>query len=225
MAELGDEELLASADAYFATMTLASEQCWKPFSNPADVIHLTRHPGLVLEAAQLFRGARVLDFGCGTGWLTLALAQTGCDATGVDISPAAIDLANELTLKPPRAGRNAVAFRVYHGTRLPLADASMERIVCFDAFHHLRDPGGRLQEFSRVLVPGGFAAFIEPGPHHSKTAQKLVYSVPRWLSQWPPPRPDSGDPTRRLRCTGDNGENPPPPAQNEWRRSRLLLNG
>lgn len=171
MADLTDEELLASADAYFANMTLASEQCWKPFSNPADAIHLTRHLGLVLEAAQLFRGARVLDFGCGTGWLTLALAQMGCDATGVDISPAAINLANELTWQPPRPGHGAVAFQVYHGTRLPLPDASMDRIVCFDAFHHLRDPGAMLQEFSRVLVSGGVAAFMEPGPNHSKTAQ------------------------------------------------------
>lgn len=171
MAELTNEELLASADAYFAGMTLASEQCWKPFSNPADASHLSRHLGLVLEAAQLFPGARVLDFGCGTGWLTLALAQMGCAATGVDISPAAIGLAEALALRERRPGGVTPAFLVYDGTRLPLPADSVDRIVCCDAFHHLRDPGAMLQEFARVLTMGGIAAFMEPGPNHSKTAQ------------------------------------------------------
>jgi hypothetical protein len=48
--ELSDEELLRGADAYFAKMSLASEQCRKPFSNPSDAVHLTRHLGLLLEA-------------------------------------------------------------------------------------------------------------------------------------------------------------------------------
>lgn len=95
----------------------------------------------------------------------------GCDATGVDISPAAMSLANELTLPPQRPGRGAVASRMYHGTRLPLPDASMERIVGFDAFHHLRDPRALLQGFTRVPVPGGVSTFMEPSQNHSKTAQ------------------------------------------------------
>jgi SAM-dependent methyltransferase len=172
IATLDDDELMASADAYFATMTVASEQCRKPFGNPADAVHQTRHLGLVLDAADLFRGARVLDFGCATGWLTLGLAQMGCDAVGVDISPKALKLAEALKARrAPARGGGTLDFLAYDGRRLPLEDASVDRVICFDAFHHVRDQGATLAEFARVLRPGGRAAFMEPGPNHSRTPQ------------------------------------------------------
>jgi len=170
IAELSDDDLMASADAYFQSMTLGSEQCRKPFSNPNDSVHLTRHLSLVLEAADVFRGARVLEVGCGTGWLTLGLAQMGCDAVGVDISPAAIGLAQGLLDRC--AGEKTpgqAAFTAYDGKTLPLPDASVDRLICYDAFHHVRDQAATLKEFARVLKDGGRAAFLEPGPHHSKT--------------------------------------------------------
>jgi SAM-dependent methyltransferase len=172
IAELTDDELLRSADAYFAKMTLASEQCRKPFGNPADAVHQTRHLGLVLEAADLFRGAQVLDFGCATGWLTLGLAQMGCHAVGVDISPNALALAEGLKqARAPAQGGGTLAFQAYDGHRLPLADDSLDRIICYDAFHHVRDQGATIREFARVLKRGGRVAFMEPGPNHSKTPQ------------------------------------------------------
>lgn len=167
--ELSDEDLLQSADGYFASMTPTSEQCFKPFSNPASAVYLTRHLGLVLEAADLFRGARVLDFGCATGWLTKGLAQMGCEAVGVDISQNALRLAEDLKATRPKAnGEGTLEFTLYDGHRLPLADESVDRIVCFDAFHHVRDQKATLAEFGRVLKQGGRAAFSEPGPNHSK---------------------------------------------------------
>jgi len=170
--ELSDEDLLRSADAYFAKMSLASEQCRKPFSSPAGAAHQTRHLALLFEAADLYRGARVLDFGCATGWLTVGLAQMGCNAVGVDISPKALKLAQGLKAMRPKAqGAGTVGFRVYDGHRLPLADASVDRIVCFDAFHHVRDQRATIAEFARVLKRGGRAAFMEPGPNHSTTPQ------------------------------------------------------
>jgi ubiquinone/menaquinone biosynthesis C-methylase UbiE len=168
--ELSDEDLMASADAYFQPMTLASEQCRKPFSNPRDSVHLARHLALVLEAADLHAGARVLEVGCGTGWLTLGLAQMGCDAVGVDISPAAVRLAQGL--QAARAGEKIPGkseFLSYDGKTLPLPDASVDRVICYDAFHHVRDQGATIHEFARVLRDGGRAAFLEPGPEHSKT--------------------------------------------------------
>src|SRR5690348_11507146 len=79
--QLSDEQLLASADAYFSGLTLDSEQCNKPFSNPKDVAHVSRSLAMLFEAADLFPNADVLDFGCATGWLTLAMANMGCKST------------------------------------------------------------------------------------------------------------------------------------------------
>jgi SAM-dependent methyltransferase len=174
---LDPETLRASADEYFGSMTLDSAQCRKPFMDPANAVHLCSHLGLLFNAAALFRGCRVLDFGCGTGWLTLALAHMGCNASGVDISQNAVRLSREVADRDPTTQRGAVDYHVYDGVRLPFDDASFDRIVCFDAFHHVADQAATLREFSRVLKPGGRVAFVEPGPHHSTTAQSQAEMV------------------------------------------------
>jgi ubiquinone/menaquinone biosynthesis C-methylase UbiE len=171
IAQLSDSALLESADAYFAGLTLTSEQCRKPFSNPRDAAQITRNLGLLFEAGQLFPNCDVLDFGCATGWLTLALASAGCRATGVDISRNALALAEQLRAKSEWPAFSSADFLAYDGKRLPLDDSSVDRILCFDAFHHVKDQAATLAEFSRVLRPGGRIAMLEPGPHHSRTPQ------------------------------------------------------
>ena len=171
IATLTDEELMATADAYFAGLNAGSEQCYKPFSNPSDAVYLTRHLGLLLQAADLFMGADVLDFGCATGWLTLGLAEMGLNATGVDVSPAAIALADGLKAQRGLRPGSVAQFHSYDGHRLPYPDASFDRVVCFDSFHHVRDQATTLAEMARVLRPGGRIAMLEPGPNHSKTPQ------------------------------------------------------
>ncbi len=172
--QLSDAELLEAADGYFSSLTVESEQCYKPFSNASDAVHITRNLSLLLQAAQVFRGADVLDFGCATGWLTLALADLGSSAVGVDISPSAVALAQAMQgRRAPRPGGSA-RFVAYDGQRLPLADESLDRVVCFDAFHHVKDQAHVLREFARVLRPGGRLAMLEPGPNHSRTPQSQM---------------------------------------------------
>ncbi len=65
----------------------------------------------------------------------------------------------------------APAFLVFDGRRIDLPDASVDRIVCLHAFHHVPNPAEVIAEFGRILRPGGIAAFAEPGPTHSRSAQ------------------------------------------------------
>jgi ubiquinone/menaquinone biosynthesis C-methylase UbiE len=171
---LSQEELLQAADNYFSALTLESEQCYKPFSNIADAVHLHRNLALLLEAANLQQGHDVLDFGCGTGWLTWSVASLGCHSIGVDIAPSAISLAQRWVERRGLRAGTGVSFRVYDGRRLPVEAASVDRIVCFDSFHHVTDQAATLREFARVLRPGGRIAMLEPGPHHSRTAQSQM---------------------------------------------------
>ncbi len=62
-------------------------------------------------------------------------------------------------------------FLQFDGRHIDLADHSVDRIVAFHAFHHAANADEVLREFGRVLKPGGIAAFAEPGPHHSRSAQ------------------------------------------------------
>ena len=168
---LSDHELLKAANAYFAGMTPDSIQYKKPFSDPVASPTLIRNLGTLLQAADLFRGARVLDFGCATGWLSLGMAQMGCDVIGVDIAPSALRLAKRLKSRRRVESDGRMEFHAYDGRRLPVDDESVDRIVCCDAFHHVRDQAFVLQEFARVLRDGGRAAFLEPGPRHSGTVE------------------------------------------------------
>jgi 2-polyprenyl-3-methyl-5-hydroxy-6-metoxy-1,4-benzoquinol methylase len=169
IATLTDEELLKSADEYWDSKNLESGECYKPFSNSVEPVFINRHLSMLFQAADLFPGAKVLDFGCATGWLTLGMAEMGMIASGVDISPKAIQLAEEFLVHRGLRPNSVASYNVYKGNILPYEDASFDRIVCFDAFHHVRDQEATLREMARILRPGGRIAMCEPGPDHSKS--------------------------------------------------------
>jgi SAM-dependent methyltransferase len=95
--------------------------------------------------------AAVVDVGCGTGTLAIALAAGGAEVIGVDGDPEVLALAHA---KP---GAEAVQWRKGLATALPLPGASADRVVMSLLLHHL-DAGAKrtaLAEAVRVLRPGG----------------------------------------------------------------------
>jgi SAM-dependent methyltransferase len=114
----------------------------------------------------------VLEFGAGTGWLSRFFTQLGCRAVLLDVSQTALNIARELYARVPVVGAHpAPAFLLFDGATIDLPDASVDRVVCFHAFHHAPNPERVIAEFGRVLKPGGLAVFAEPGPRHSRTPQ------------------------------------------------------
>jgi ubiquinone/menaquinone biosynthesis C-methylase UbiE len=96
-------------------------------------------------------GGQVVDVGCGTGTLAIALAASGADVIGVDGDPEVLALAHA---KP---GAGAVDLRKGTATALPLAGESADRVVMSLLLHHLGAEAKRtaLAEARRVLRPGG----------------------------------------------------------------------
>jgi ubiquinone/menaquinone biosynthesis C-methylase UbiE len=94
------------------------------------------------------RGRRVLDVGCGTGRLSVALAErAGARVWGVDASP---EMLEQATAKAPRG----VAFKHARAEALPFKEHWFERVV-FWLVIHLVDRASALHEAHRVLMPGG----------------------------------------------------------------------
>ncbi|HYC58079.1 MAG TPA: class I SAM-dependent methyltransferase [Thermoanaerobaculia bacterium] len=170
---LSIEELNARAEAYFASTSDWSQQLAKPFGSIPDSPAMLTSLGVLLQGAQLVPGMTVLDFGGGTGWLSRYLVQLGCNVILCDVAPTALKIAREFMETHPPIGRHVGTFRtiVFDGHDIPLANEEVDRIVCFDAFHHVPNADEVLTEFARVLKPGGLAAFSEPGPHHSRSPQ------------------------------------------------------
>lgn len=110
-----------------------------------------------------------LDFGCGPGRLTAALAASGFDRViGVDISPSMLDTARRLVVARPESGR--CEFRHNEGPTLAgVADDSVDLVYTCRVLQHMPPAlaAGYLREFFRVTAPGGLVVFqlpAEPAP-------------------------------------------------------------
>ena len=166
------DALNRTAEEYFSGLETWEHHLAKPFANPSDSPQLLISLGAVLQGMQLAPGMTVLEYGAGTGWLARYLTQLGCRMILLDVAATALRIARELYAKQPVIGeRPEPQFLVFDGRRIELQDGSVDRILCFDSFHHAPNPEEVLREFGRVLKPGGIAAFAEPGPRHSATPQ------------------------------------------------------
>ena len=164
------DDLNRTAEEYFASLTQWEHHLAKPFSKADETPPLLMNVATLLQGLRLAPGMTVLEFGAGTGWLSRFLTQLGCRVILLDVSPTALRIARDLyERQPPIGERPAPQFLEFDGRRIELPDASVERIICFDAFHHSPNPDAMLREFGRLLKPGGIAAFAEPGPRHSRT--------------------------------------------------------
>jgi 2-polyprenyl-3-methyl-5-hydroxy-6-metoxy-1,4-benzoquinol methylase len=165
------QEHAERADRYFAAIGLNSHPARKPFASPEEAIEIASGLSAILSGLKPFNGAKVLDFGAGSCWLSRALALMGCEVTATDVSAHALKLGEQLISGDPLAQHMRVSFAVTSEQRLSFPDRSFDRIVVFDAFHHCKDQLAMIGEFHRVLMEDGIVAFHEPGPHHSRHPQ------------------------------------------------------
>jgi SAM-dependent methyltransferase len=161
-------EHIARADAYFGSIPDDAKLLRKPFFGISDTQANMHGVAEVLQRLRLFPGARVLDFGAGTGWFSRMLAFLDCQAIAVDVSAKALGLGQRAFARDPVAAGLSVEWRTFDGLTLPAEDSSVDRIVCYDSFHHVANQDAVLREFHRVLADGGRVVFHEPGPDHSK---------------------------------------------------------
>lgn len=160
------------AEQYFATLSDWTHHLAKPFGSFDETPQLLINFAVVLQGLRLSPGMTVLEFGAGTCWAARILTQLGCRVIACDVSATALKIGRELYARYPPAGDCPTPkFLLFDGHQLDLADGSVERIICLDAFHHVPNPAAVLTELGRVLAPGGIAGFAEPGPEHSQTAQ------------------------------------------------------
>ena len=96
---------------------------------------------------------RVLDVGCGTGYLLRQMAARlpgAVDLAGVDAAPGMIEVARSAEPADPR-----LRFSEGFAEALPHPAGSFDLVVSTTSFDHWADQGAGLSECARVLTPGG----------------------------------------------------------------------
>lgn len=120
----------------------------------------------VVDILKGIRVNRILDAGCGTGYIAgrLKLAFEDSEVIGTDISKFAIEQAS-------KRYKN-IAFAVASSYRLPIEDKSCDCVIC--AFAPVYP-----QEFGRIIKDGGYFLRIVPGEKHLIKLKEFLYEVPR----------------------------------------------
>lgn len=143
---------------------------------PIDEFHMGGRAATadVVRLMALAAAAHVLDVGSGLGGVTRYLAaECGCRATGIDLTPEFVRVAEMLTERTGLSGR--VDFRVGSALDLPWPAASFDAAVTFHAAMNIADRPRLYGEVARVLRPGGtFASYdVMKGP-----GEGMLFPVP-----------------------------------------------
>ena len=116
-------------------------------------------------------GERVLDAGCGTGYLAAGLRRA---------RPDVVVVGSDLSAGMVGAAREAGAWPLVQAdaTRLPFTDGSFDLVVCRGVLHHLPDVPAALAEWRRVLAPDGAVVVAsEPTPTVERHGGVLVRAL------------------------------------------------
>jgi SAM-dependent methyltransferase len=130
------------------------------FDEPAD--HGLRDPAVRRAWRELLLGllpeppARIVDLGCGTGTLSVLLAEAGYDVDGLDFSPRMIELAERKA-----DGITGVSFLQADAFEPPLPGATYDVVLCRHVLWAMPDPAAALRRWLRLLRPAGRVLLVE----------------------------------------------------------------
>ena len=107
----------------------------------------------LLAPLDLRQGSRVLDFGCGPGFVSIGMSNlvgaTG-HVFGVDLNEQFVQDASTRASETPH-----VTFHQIENGRIPLANNAVDRVLCKNVLEYVPSVLSTLNEIRRVLAPGG----------------------------------------------------------------------
>jgi len=177
------ERMMAAVAATGATGPLTADRLF-----PYDQLHgrelLATRDHVPRLAAQ--PGWRVLDIGSGIGGPARYIAATtGASVTGIDLTPALVEAATELS---ERVGLGAlVQFQLGNAEAMPFADHSFDAAICFYVGMNLPDKAAVLAEAHRVLKPGARLLWTQVVSGNGEAIYPLPWAATAAVSHVGPP--------------------------------------
>lgn len=143
--------------------------------------------GVVVDAAHIQAGERVVDVGCGTGNAALLAAERGATVTGID---PAVRLLDAASAQAAERGLDA-RFEQGEAASIPLPDANADVVLSVFGAIFAPDPKAAADEMARILAPEGrmlLTAWI-PGGAISQAVRLSRETVAQVLGEAPPTPP------------------------------------
>jgi SAM-dependent methyltransferase len=101
-----------------------------------DPLHSIRFSLLASAILKLDKFESILDAGCGPGHLVKALQNSNSRLSGLDASPAAIALSNQLIRQSNRTDNQPLFFKMLL-SEIDLKDREFDLVTCFDVMEHI----------------------------------------------------------------------------------------
>jgi SAM-dependent methyltransferase len=118
--------------------------------NPVERLRLIRERELNRVKTYLRPGISVLELGGNNGYQADLISKMGCEVTSIDIKI------------PP--GDKLFPVQVYDGSKIPLANLSVDIVFSSNVLEHVKDLPALLADTRRVLKPSGLSLHILPTP-------------------------------------------------------------
>lgn len=173
--------------AFWEAHPLCSEAIsWEPgtpeFFQEHERMRLDSEPAEVQARLYEWRnypGKRLLDIGCGTGYVAALYAKGGARVTAVDIAERSVELTKKRLAWHGLDGD----VRTSNAERLPFEDGVFDVVTSFGVLHHTPDTARALLEVHRVLQTGGFTHLMFY--HRNSFAYRVLFPLKRLLqSAW-----------------------------------------
>lgn len=123
-----------------------------------------------------FANKKVLDVGCGNGYILSKYAGEGAKTYGIDITQASIDLCRKRFEYLELKGE----FKVADAQDIPFPDNTFDCICSMGVLHHVPNTQKAIDEIYRVLKPGG--RLIVMFYHRNSAKYQFMYRVKSWIS-------------------------------------------
>ena len=124
-------------------------------------------------------GSRILDVGCGSGWLSEYFARLGYIVKGIDISSDLIEMSRERVARVPYSVDHETplqcSFEV-HDVELGSLSEKFDAIICYDSLHHFENEQAVIGNFAKMVDVGGTLFILEGDrpPAGSKSEEELI---------------------------------------------------